>query len=153
MPGYGNQAKGTAGAQVQAIISERRKQVWALYLDCHTQTQIAEKLGVSQPTVSGDIAAVRAEVQCDRKALLEREAAALDGLQQSLAGQNAQAFSLEIIDRILAVMKRRAALHGLDAATRVKLELADATDEDLVAAYEEAVALSAARRGTGEATE
>ena len=48
-------------AQEKAKIEHRRMQVSDLYLKDWTQVAIAQKLGVSQATVSGDIKAIRKE--------------------------------------------------------------------------------------------
>lgn len=107
--------------QRQAVV-ERRAKVAALRLHgTRNQTQLAQLLGVSQATISGDFAALdeawreRANVDHakQRGEDLERIEAMIDGLwpQASKGGYLS-------VDRVVMLMERRAKLLGLDAPTK-----------------------------------
>jgi transcriptional regulator with XRE-family HTH domain len=114
MPGRGMGAK-------QDEISARRRKVADLRLLHLTQTEIAERLGVSQATIANDLAAVR-EQWTERSGTaygewLAEELAKLDRLELALLplalqGQTAAA------DRVLSIMDRRSRLLGLDKPER-----------------------------------
>lgn len=130
-------------------LAERRQQVAEFYLQSWTQAAIGQKLGISQPTVSLDLAVVRREwressirdfdaaqeMELRKLDRVEREAwAAWERSQQPLqsavisgdgAGKQARKAvrnrhgDLRALDTILKCIAARRAMLGLDAPTRI----------------------------------
>jgi hypothetical protein len=117
--------------------AERRRQVAALMLRKKTQRQMAAALGVSLQTINADVAAVRAEWQASRlddaDATITEELATLAVAQDAIWDQVEQGRA-HVIDRLLAIMDRRAKYLGLDAPAKtqetggltIRVEYADA---------------------------
>ena len=91
-----------------------------------TQEQAAAELGVSPATVSADVAAIKRSLEAaaavDLERMVAREADALDRDEQALRVLVAEAGTPAAIkgmyEAVLSIMRRRADLLGLDAATR-----------------------------------
>ena len=107
---------------------ERRQRVARLLRTGATEGQIAMQLGVSRKTIVGDVAVLRAEWQAagaqDRDEWIAGELGKLEAIEAECwrLFYNEPKGRLFAIDRILAVMERRARLLGLDAAKRVQVE-------------------------------
>lgn len=106
---------------------DRRRQVAALLRQGYREIQIARQLGVAPSTVSKDATRLRAEWRQlrdrDRDAWIETELAKLDAAEAEAwrfvaEGGRPRLFGL---DRVLAVMDRRARLLGLDAPTKIDI--------------------------------
>lgn len=98
-------------------IADRRRRVAELRLQHHTQAEIAKAVGVSVATVNGDLKAIRDEWADRRTTSYEEwvgeEIAKMDRLERTLLPQ-AIVGDYAAVDRILAVMDRRARMLGLD---------------------------------------
>jgi orotate phosphoribosyltransferase-like protein len=113
-------------AYSHAEIDDRRQQVAALRRQGRTMAQIARELGVSTATISIDVRAMQVEWQelhrRDHDAWMMTELAKLDALEaaawEQVAASKGRMFG---IDRVLAIMDRRAKLLGLDAPTKIDL--------------------------------
>lgn len=105
-------------------IAERRKKVSELYLRHQTQEAIARVLGVSQPTVSLDIAALRQQWKeaglLNTDEVKQREAAELDEMEAEAAVEFSKRKNWEWFDRRLKCKERRARLLGLDEPTKTE---------------------------------
>lgn len=119
----------------------RRVQVMTLYLARWTQTQIAKKLGVSQPTVNDDIRRARAEYRAERVDLLDRECDDLEAMERDAAMGFARTRDKEWLETRLRIKKRRAELLGMDAPKRGELKL---STDDIDTAIETGLAQLAA---------
>ena len=99
-------------------IDERRIRVAALMLESLTTRQIEQRLGIGHGTVMRDIAAVREEWQQRRLAHMDQwvaeELARLD-VAMAAIWPKVQAGDTWSIDRMIAIMERRARYLGLDA--------------------------------------
>lgn len=103
---------------LKAAITERQTQVAALVRKHYTTSEIASRLGVTPRTVSNDLTTLRAqwrerrEVDTDEwvSSELERLAVAERAVWPKVEKGN-----LFAIDRLLAIMERRARYLGLDA--------------------------------------
>jgi predicted DNA-binding protein (UPF0251 family) len=98
-----------------------------------TYRQIASRLGVNESTayrrVQRALEAIPFEEVSEYRQL---EQVRLDALQQAI-WDKAMSGDLRAIDRVLAILQRRAKLLGLDAPTRNQVELSDFTAEDIAA--------------------
>ena len=120
-------------------IAQRRVQVAALRLAHLSQPEIARQVGVALATVNADLQALRKEWAERRltsyEEWLEEELAKLDRLERSLLPLAIQG-KVTVVDRVLAIMDRRAKLLGLDAPelhrhTIVSMDAVDAEIERL----------------------
>lgn len=109
--------------QEEVKIAERRKKVSELYLRHQTQESIARVLGVSQPTVSLDIAALREQWKAaglmNTDEVKVREVAELDEMEAEAAVEFSKRKNWEWFDRRIKVKERRAKLLGLDEPAKV----------------------------------
>lgn len=109
----------------RATIAERQRKVGELYLSHQSQAAIARALGVSQSTVSLDLAALLDEWRRENLERLEavktREAAELDVMEAEAARQYATTKTTDWFDRRLKVKIRRAHLLGLDSPARAEV--------------------------------
>lgn len=118
----------TTNAERQREALDRRVKVAQLRLaGLHDQRQIADRLGVSQPTISRDFAALDAQF----RATAAQDIAAAKGLDVqrlelliSKIWVKATGGDLYAIDRLEKLLNRRAKLLGLDAPKKVE----DVTD-------------------------
>lgn len=110
---------GQTRGQKTLEMEERRRKVAALYLAHVTQTEIATRLGLSQPTVSRDVEAIRREYRQAREELIDREAAGLDAIERDCVLQYQATKAVEWIRARLETKQRRAKLLGLDAPQKV----------------------------------
>lgn len=98
-------------------LAERRRKVAVLRLQHWTENEIAAELGVSQPTISRDLAVIRDEWLERRMTAYDQwvaeELAKLEVLERTLLPE-AIAAGGSAVDRVLSVMDRRARLLGLD---------------------------------------
>lgn len=98
-------------------LATRRRKVAELRLQHWTETEIAEALGVSQPTISRDLAHIREEWREERVRSYDdwvaEELAKLAALERTLLPE-AILEGGQAVDRVLSVMDRRARLLGLD---------------------------------------
>lgn len=98
-------------------LATRRRKVAELRLQHWTETEIAEALGVSQPTISRDLAHIRDEWREERVRSYDdwvaEELAKLAALERTLLPE-AILEGGQAVDRVLSVMDRRARLLGLD---------------------------------------
>lgn len=99
-------------------IDERRNRVAALMLESLTTRQIEQRLGIGHGTVMRDIAAVRAEWQerrvTDVGTWVAEELKRLDVAMAAIWSEVLRGSTWHI-DRMLAIMERRAKYLGLDA--------------------------------------
>lgn len=112
------------GVNAEAVkIEERRKKVSSLYKRHQSQAEIARVLGVSQQTISVDIAAIREtwkqEGLLNFDEVKQREAAELDEMEAEAAVEFGKRKNWEWFDRRLKVKERRARLLGLDEPAKV----------------------------------
>lgn len=107
-------------------IEERRVRVAQLLLARYSLRQIAQVCGTSRMTAQRDVEAVRAEWLAHRMGSVEQIAAddlaRLDRAEAAIWDQIEDG-KLYAIDRLLAIMERRAKLLGLDVPTKVDLTL------------------------------
>jgi hypothetical protein len=116
-----NSPKGRAGRPVTnaetARIAERRAEVAAMLLEHRTYREMAQRLDCSAATIAEDVKAVREEWHQRAGAhygtWLAEESAKLDAIEATVLPK-ACAGDLRAVDRQLALMARRARLHGLD---------------------------------------
>ena len=108
-------------------MDDRRHAVATLLREGKTQGQIATELGVSRITIVKDVAALRAEWQTlrerNRDAWMEMELAKLDAAE-AVAWEHVRSSpksKLFGLDRVLAIIDRRAKLLGLDAPLKVDI--------------------------------
>ena len=98
-------------------LATRRRKVAELRLQHWTESEIAEALGVSQPTISRDLAHIRDEWREERVRSYDdwvaEELAKLAVLERTLLPE-AILEGGQAVDRVLSVMDRRARLLGLD---------------------------------------
>lgn len=122
-------------------IAKRRRMVAQLYLRRMTQIEIAEKLNISQATVSGDLKALKREwLEQSLDAVDEvraREVAELDEMERDCALQFVGGKEDVWILRRLGLKERRAKLLGLDKPAKATVtinaitQLLDLLPEDL----------------------
>lgn len=105
--------------------AERRRDVAGLLRQGMTEREIARRLGVHHVTVCHDVGALKAEwraaASADRDIWIQAELGKLQELEAVCWGvvySDARG-RLGAVDRIVAILARRAALLGLDAATRL----------------------------------
>jgi DNA-binding CsgD family transcriptional regulator len=116
-----NSPKGRAGRPITnaetARIAERRAEVAALLLEHRTYREMAQRLDCSAATIAEDVKAVREvwrqRASEDYGAWLAEETAKLDAIEAALL-PGACAGDFRAVDRQLALMARRARIHGLD---------------------------------------
>jgi hypothetical protein len=88
--------------------------------------RIAKVLRVNRNTISADIRAIREDWKSHRSDAYEQYSAEeipkLDALEQAVWAK-AMAGDNRAIDRVLAIMQRRAALIGLDAPEKSRIEV------------------------------
>jgi DNA-binding Lrp family transcriptional regulator len=117
--------------QSQEVIA-RRVRVAELWARRITQREMARVLGVSEPTISRDVAALTAEWRKEAQAYLDdvkaHELADLDSMERDVAVEYTQTHNLRLIDVRLRIKDRRARLLGLDAPTRVDATISDDVD-------------------------
>jgi len=115
----------TVSAQKRTEIEHRRRQVAQLYLRKVTQEEIAQKLGISQPTVSRDIYYLsqrwQQEALGDMDGRRGRELAELEEMERDCAMQFANAKDARWLSQRLRVKERIAKMLGLDAPRLVDL--------------------------------
>jgi transcriptional regulator with XRE-family HTH domain len=115
-------------AAKQFEIAERRRMVALLVRAGVTQQEVAARLGMSEGTVSGDVAALKEAwaraAQEDVAQMVVEERAALDADEvkwRELMGQAETPTSkARCYDTVLAIMHRRAQLVGLDSVLKRK---------------------------------
>jgi hypothetical protein len=116
-----NSPKGRAGRPITnaetARIAERRAEVAAMLLEHRTYREMAQRLDCSAATIAEDVKAVR-EGWHQRAGVhygtwLAEESAKLDTIEATVLPK-ACAGDLRAVDRQLALMTRRARIHGLD---------------------------------------
>jgi len=122
--------------QRQQQVVERRKQVAALRLaGVRSERAIAERLHVHQSTISRDLTALDAEWQREAADCIAREKALdLQRIERLIQALWPQAISGEAktwhVDRLVALLDRKAKLLGLDAPVKredkVTMDFADA---------------------------
>jgi DNA-binding CsgD family transcriptional regulator len=141
----GSYSKSSAGkAQKAYRIAMRRRAVSLLMDQGLEQKEIAQRLGVSEGTVSGDVAAIKVEAIREAVAGVERmvarEALALDedeeALRTMLGEAETAAGVMKGYETVLMIMRRRAELLGLDAQQRRKQKELDGAADDLDALLE-----------------
>lgn len=101
-------------------MSDRRSKVAQLYLARRTQQQIADELGCGLATVNRDIKAILAEYRAERTEHIDREVAVLESIEAATLELYNRERSAEALRVRLEVLKRRAALLGLDAPAKVE---------------------------------
>lgn len=110
--------------QLRGDIEERRTRVAEMLLARISEREMARKLRVSLGTISHDVAAVRAEWLAHRTTNVEQIAsedlARLERAEAAIWTQ-IEGGKLLAIDRLLAIMERRAKLLGLDAPSKVDI--------------------------------
>lgn len=115
------------GSADEAAIEERRSKAWALRVNGRTYREIGEALSVSHVTAYNDIKAVmertRSETNDTAEHHRELQLARLERLTAVLMPL-AEDGSLEAIDRLDKLEKRRAALLGLDAPAKQEIAAA-----------------------------
>ena len=126
-----------AKAAARFQIASRRREVAALYRQGLQQKEIAERLGVSEATICADVAHlkslltagsvedIRETVAEERAALDDDEGAMRELLLQTLSespNSTSQKAVIQSYQMILSIMRRRAALLGLDGAARTQNE-------------------------------
>jgi transposase-like protein len=143
MPGGGNTkgySKSSGGkAAKRWDIANRRRMVALLLNSGLNQAQVAEALGVSAGTVSEDGAAIEeglrqsARLSLAEKMAREEQALVEDEVAVRLEMAEARTTSarLRIHDHVLAIMRRRSELLGLDAQERRKQKEMEAGQEGL----------------------
>lgn len=112
------------GVNAEALrIEERRKKVSQLYLRHQPQTEIARVLGVTQATISTDLAALREQWKSaglmNTDEVKQREAVELDEMEAEAAVEFSKRKQYEWMDRRLKIKERRAKLLGLDEPAKV----------------------------------
>lgn len=100
-------------------LAQRRAQVAALRLMHYTQKEIADRLGVTQPTISTDLKAVRDEWAERRDEhyteWVAEELAKLDALEKTwLPRALSRDADDKALTKVLQIMERRARMLGLD---------------------------------------
>ena len=102
----------------KAAIEKRRAAVADLLRTHHTEAAIARQLGASERTIAYDVAALRAEYRerraIDTDAWVDAELERLGRAERAIWPQ-IEAGKLVAIDRLLAILERRARYLGLDA--------------------------------------
>ncbi len=110
--------------QARLRVEERRSQVSEMYFRLGMrQTEIAERLGVSQPTIARDVkillARWREQTVGDVDALRGRELADLSEMERDCALQFQNTKDPRWVTERRLIKKRRAEMLGLDAPMRV----------------------------------
>lgn len=99
-------------------ILQRRRRLVLLLQAGHTQQEAAAALGVSEPTISGDLVAIKAataaETNRDYGALLDQELSALAGDEAAMRDKWEATGDVKYYNCIAAIMKRRHELLDLD---------------------------------------
>jgi transposase-like protein len=143
MPRGGNTSgysKSSAGKAAKRWgIANRRRMVALLLNSGLNQAQVAEVLGVSAGTVSEDVAAIeeglRVSAQTSLAEKMAREEQALVEDEVAVRSEMGEARTtsarLRIHDHVLAIMRRRSELLGLDAQERRKQRELEAGQEGL----------------------
>lgn len=130
----------------ETAIEDRRRKVAQLYLRRQTQEAIAQSLGVTQATISMDLAELRKQWAAQSVDALDevkvREAAELDEMESEAAVEFSKRKNWEWFDRRLKVKERRARLLGLDAPTKTdaNVNIGKLSDEELKSATKAALA-------------
>jgi transcriptional regulator with XRE-family HTH domain len=140
-------------------IEERRRHVAALTLRGLTQKTIARQLGVTQPLISQDLAALREQWRqqslADLATIKIREAAKLDAMEEEIALRYSEGRDPHYLHLQIRVMTRRAHLLGLDEPKQEQIsgEVTVTIDDERSARGEFHQLLMAAltRRGEAEA--
>lgn len=131
-------------------LAERDHEMWALHVRGWTQHQIAERYGISQPSVSARLALIRKELPRPTKdevrdkhmammdllraklvALVERQAPPVfvgkdgDAARDPRTGEIVEdhAAMINATDRLLKIMEREAKQLGIDEPTRTSVEV------------------------------
>jgi DNA-binding MarR family transcriptional regulator len=116
----------------QSEVRDRRKKIAALYLNKVDQADIAEKLGISQPTVSRDIKALNEEWRIesikDVKEHISRELAELERMEleaaslfQAAKRDKQEKLAVNWIETRLKIKDRRANLLGLNGSQKIDM--------------------------------
>lgn len=104
-------------------IAQRRREVAALTLAQLTQTEIAQRIGVSQQTVCEDLKKIKGQWAKQNaeeyETTIARERATLDQLQRVVAARAFLGEHEAVLD-LLRILERRARLLGLDRPARVE---------------------------------
>lgn len=112
--------------QLRGDIEDRRREVADRLLRCMSLRQIARDIGTSLATVQRDVVAVRAEWRAQRLAAMDQrgaeDLARVNEVMKAIwprvvAGEPA------MIDRFLALLRYRADVLGLNATTKVDIEV------------------------------
>jgi hypothetical protein len=136
----GTYSKSSAGKAAKAYqVAMRRRAMSLLMEQGLEQKEVARRLGVSEGTVSGDVAAIKqvvlAEAVVNIERLLAREALALDddeaALRMVLGEVETVGGVVKGYETLLMIMRRRAELLGLDAQERRKQRELDGNSEGL----------------------
>lgn len=115
---------------------ERRRRVSELVLKGLSQEQIAAELGISDSTVCRDLKVLSAGWQRQATAAVGEHIAKQDARLEALNAaiwDVAMAGDPQSVDTCLRIMKRKAALLGLDKAGKVDLTIHAQEDQDLEA--------------------
>jgi hypothetical protein len=138
--------KTSAGKAAKSLeIADRRRRVALMRRLGMEQKAVAEALGVSEATISGDVAAMKeawakSAVE-DIGEMVAQEQAALDGdeveFRRLLEGAETAGQKVKVYDTVLSIMRRRAELVGLDSVLRRKQAEMEAGSRGLDALLEE----------------
>jgi DNA-binding CsgD family transcriptional regulator len=120
-------------AQKTTQIADRRRELLLLLRSGLTQAEAAARLGVSEATVSGDVAALRAalrqEAVKELGELVDLECAALDADEAALRAQLGAAADVRTVvllyQQIGVIQDRRAKWRGFDTPPRPTAGVAD----------------------------
>ncbi len=123
----------TARAIAKTEREQRRAHIAVLLMKHWTYAEISREIGVSQGTVTNDVACIRRNWRERAGAaydiLVAEETAKLDALERevlpkALAGNKEDGGpSLWAVDRALAIMDRRARLLGLDRPVKAQMQV------------------------------
>jgi len=106
-------------------LAERRRRVAKFYLNKMSQANIAEKLGVSQATISRDVAHLFKQWQKDAKVDIAQrvgyELAKLESLETDCAIQFAKTKEESWVRLRIRIQERVAKMLGLDAPTKSEI--------------------------------
>lgn len=111
---------------------QRTKAALAMRLGGATYPEMADHFGVSLSTVHGDVRRALQDIPKDAaNELREAEAMKLDRLQRAV-WTKALDGNLGAVDRVLAIIRQRARLFGLDAPQQVQVAGGSSFDLDAV---------------------
>lgn len=123
-----------AGSAEDARLEDRREKVWALRMRGLSSRQIAKHVEVSHVTVLKDLTIVLDRTRSETNdAVAQHRSLQLSRLERltEVLMPLAESGSLDAIDRLDKIEKRRAALLGLDAPTKVSTEISTVSLDEL----------------------